>query len=123
MEYFIDEKNVIGDFDYPFAFKRIVELNLVNFDVWIIMNRNDAIKKLYGLKSRYTNRNLIPFALRQDCDDVACFDLDNFNKVCIIHDYASPGYEQHRSYDSFWDWFRSMVESMIEYEEIEEEYN
>jgi hypothetical protein len=36
--------------------------------------------------------------------------------VVVIHDFASPGYENKQEYNDFWAWFREAIEVMIEYE-------
>ncbi len=65
------------------------------------------------LKDRFPARNLIPFAKRKDCDDVACFELEKLGKIDIIHDFCDSGWEQRGEYDSFWDWFMEAIEEMI----------
>lgn len=40
-----------------------------------------------GLKRYPTNRNIIPFAHREDNDDVACWDKNSRHQVIIIHDF------------------------------------
>lgn len=56
------------------ALYKLLELELTNFDVWYFMDEDSASQKLKGLKGRYPNRILIPFARRGDCDDIACFE-------------------------------------------------
>lgn len=41
----------------------------------------------------HPNRCLIPFAKRDDNDDIACFELGKGESVIIIHDFASHGFE------------------------------
>ena len=65
---------------------------------------------------RYPQRILIPFARRGDNDDVACFELNKGEEVQIIHDFASIGYEQRKTYKTFWDWFRDAIEEMIQFD-------
>lgn len=60
-----------------------------------------------GLKQRYSTRKLVPFARRGDNDDVACLDAteqSNKPKIIIIHDWASPGYENRGEFDDFLAW-------------------
>jgi hypothetical protein len=103
-------------FDYPQAFLRIVEdQKLLDFDPWIIMQGEQLRSRLNGLKMRYPTRQLVPFARREDNDDVACW--DSKKRVVIIHDFASPGYETKLELNCFWDWLRSALEATIEYEE------
>jgi hypothetical protein len=80
-----------------------------------MMDRERAKICMSGLRERYW-RKYIPFAARQDNDDRACFDPELPGQVIVVHDYASEGWEQRSSFDSFWDWFRSSVEDMILFE-------
>jgi hypothetical protein len=68
-----------------------------------------------ALQQRYTTRRLVPFAFRQDNDDVACWDADP-GSVMIIHDYASPSYEQRAEFPDFYAWFRQAIEDFIDFE-------
>ena len=84
----------IPHFEYPESFQKIVELNLVDFDIWHLLDSDWAAELYQGLQTRYPNRKLIPFAKRSDCDDTACFEIGKGGKVQLIHDFASPGWEQ-----------------------------
>ncbi|MFF1019960.1 hypothetical protein ACFYLI_19220, partial [Proteus mirabilis] len=66
--------------------------------------RRAAQGSFWWFKKRYPNRNIIPFAHREDNDDVACWDKNSRHQVIIIHDFASEGYEYVGKFDSFWDW-------------------
>jgi hypothetical protein len=68
-----------------------------------------------GLKERYPARELFPFAMRTDCDDVACWERGNLERVVIIHDFADPGWEQEAVFDTYWDWFRSAINDFAEF--------
>ncbi len=103
-------------FTYPRPFMRLVERRITHLDPWWIFDRGFALEKLSGLKSRYSNRDLVPFARNQSNDDVECWERDNPSRVVIFHDYAEPGWEQRSTFDTFWDWFRSAVEDFIEFE-------
>ena len=65
----------IPHFEYPKSFEKIVELNLVDFDIWHLLDSDWAAKLYQGLQTRYPDRKLIPFAKRSDCDDTACFEI------------------------------------------------
>ena len=66
--------------------------------------------KFQSLAERYPNRELFPFAYRQDNDDVASWSKDAGEKVFIIHDFASPGWEDEGAFENVWSWFRSAIE-------------
>jgi hypothetical protein len=57
------------------------------------------------------------FAVRQDNDDVACWDIDQANAV-VVHDFASPGFEQRREFPGFYDWLRQAIEDLIEFDPV-----
>jgi hypothetical protein len=64
------------------------------------------------MRQRYPLRKLVPFARRQDDDDVACFDLDR-GAVAIVHDYASPGWEGNAEFADFRAWLHQAIDDMI----------
>jgi len=95
---------------YPKSFGRIVEQGLIHITPWHIMDSKRVLMQLEGLAERYPSRELFPFAYRQDNDDVACWVRGMGEKVFIIHDFASSGFEDEGSFDDVWSWFRSAVE-------------
>ena len=117
--YLLEKADIPYEFTYPEAIYKLLELNLVDFDVWYLMDKERARERITGLKQRYPERRLIPFAKRDDCDDIACFDAMFNEKVFIIHDFASPGWEQRETFDSVWEWLRYAINVMIEREKIE----
>lgn len=106
-------KEIYRDFQYPASFVKAVELNLLDFEFWYFMTNEQVATRINGLMKRYPNRKLVPFARRDDSDDIACFEVGKVPKVEIIHDFASEGYEQRGEYDCFWDWMRAAVEELI----------
>ncbi|AQY51493.1 hypothetical protein PWEIH_07881 [Listeria weihenstephanensis FSL R9-0317] len=111
MTYCIDSNIYV----YPESFQKIVELNMVNFDLWYLFDAERATRRYYDLKRRYPKRDLIPFAKRDDNDDIVCFEIGKGNKIQLIHDYSSEGYEQRGEYEDFWTWVRDAVNEMIEF--------
>ena len=99
----------------PVGLLRLVEQGVVDLAPWHIMPRELARKRMDGLRQRYTKK-YVPFARRQDNDDLACLDPEHQDQIVVIHDFASEGFEMRRSYESFWDWFRSAIEDMILFE-------
>lgn len=111
----IQEKLAVEGFQYPQSFMKVIELNLKDFDLWGIMDEGQVMQRIEGLKQRYPNRKLIPFARRYDNDDIACFEIGKGECVQIIHDYASEGYEQRKEFVDLWQWLEMAVHEMIEY--------
>lgn len=110
-KYFIDS----AIYKYPETYKKITELNLVDFDVWYFIESEQATRRYYDLKERYPNRQLIPFARRDDNDDIACFEVGKGDRVQLIHDFATEGFEQRREFQDLWEWLEFAVKEMIEY--------
>ena len=100
----------------PKEYLRVVEQNLVDLTPWYLMEHDQVVTRMQGLRLRYPGRQLVPFARRDDNDDVACWEKDRSEAVVVIHDFASAGHEERRVFPDFWSWFRGAVEDMIEFE-------
>jgi hypothetical protein len=105
---------------YPLAFERLVERQLTNFEPWWIFDASLARERMKGLAERYPGTLLVPFAKREDNDDVACFDARQPGKVVILHDFSSDGWERRVEFASFYDWLRRALEDMIEFDSMED---
>lgn len=103
-------------FSYPRQFEHIVELGLLDLEPWHILKGEALRDTKAGLAQRYPDRRLIPFAYRQDNDDVACWQAGESESVFVIHDFASAGWEQRASFASFYDWLRQAIEDLIEFD-------
>lgn len=101
---------------YPRSFCRLVEQGIIHLTPWHLMEGEQALEDARGLARRYTDRQLFPFAFRQDCDDVACWEKGHGEKVFIVHDFASPGWEQRETFDDVWSWFRMAVGETIDWD-------
>lgn len=99
----------------PEELDRIVRLGLIRLAPWHILDRSESARILPGLRERFAAR-YVPFAKRQDNDDLACLDPARPGQVLVIHDYASPGWELKATFASFWDWFRSAIEALIAFD-------
>lgn len=110
-KYFIDEQI----YKYPEGYKKLVELGLVDFDIWYLIESEQATRRYYDLKKRFPKRQLIPFARRDDSDDIACFEIGQENKVHIIHDFTTEGFEQREVYQDIWEWLVFVINKMREY--------
>jgi hypothetical protein len=111
--YILPERQRPSWLEYPHSFCRIVEQALVHITPWHLLEAQRAVVHFKGLAERYPTRELFPFAYRQDNDDVACWSNGTGEKVFIIHDFASPGWEDEAVFDDVWTWFRAAVEETI----------
>jgi hypothetical protein len=101
-------------FSYPAEFIRVVELGLTQLEPWWIIEGKALRDRYSGLTQRYPSRTLVPFAVRQDRDDVACWE-GSAKHVVIIHDFADPGWEQRAEFDGFYPWLRKAFDDFIEF--------
>lgn len=112
----LSEKELPPGFNYPRQFSHIVELGLTEIQPWCVLEGNPLRAAIAGLAQRYPDQKLIPFARRQDNDDIACWKVGANEEVFIIHDFASSGWEQRSRFPSFYDWFRRAIEDLIEFD-------
>lgn len=107
-EFFISNKLIPQDFSYPSSYLDFVKESLPNLEPWDYFFDKEEIDFFFrGLQERYPKRILVPFARRVDNDDVACFDgadTSGDSRVMIIHDRASPGWENHGEFENFLEW-------------------
>lgn len=101
--------------EYPRAYVRLVEQGLTDLTPWYFLEKTGMLKYASELHGRYGLRRL-PFARRQDNDDVACFEEGHNGAVVLIHDGATPGTEVRSRFGDVWSWFRYAVEEMIEWD-------
>ena len=111
----LNESELPSWFAYPHQYLRLVEQGVVNLTPWHIIGGSEALSRLSGLQNRYPGRDLVPFAVRQDNDLVACWEKSAPERVFVIKDFASEGWESISDYNSFWDWFRRACEDMIDF--------
>lgn len=107
-EFFLSDTLLPGDFKYPQSYIDFVKREIPDTEPWHFLC-NELEWRFKGLKQRYPNRSVIPFARRRDNDDVACFDGADTSgnpRVFIIHDFASPGWEGRGEYENFNEWLK-----------------
>lgn len=115
MGYMLSLVDLPHGFSYPASFIRVVELGLVDLEPWLILEGGLLHDRYRGLEARYPGRRLVPFARRQDNDDVACWQVGE-QQVLIIHDFADPGREVRETLPSFYDWLRRAIDDLIDFE-------
>ncbi|RKT79947.1 hypothetical protein DFJ68_3426 [Terracoccus luteus] len=105
-------------FAYPPELLRILRLGLVDLEPWLVLRGEPLLALHHGLRTRYPARHLVPFARRTDRDDVACWDLEpGAAPICVVGDYEVPGYEQGETHATFYGWFRSAVDDLVEWDD------
>ena len=102
-------------FEYPREFLRIIRLGIVDLEPWYMLDGDHLRKKLAGMSKRYPAKSLVPFAVRKNNDYTACWDGQP-GKVYIVHDFASPGYENRMEFENFYSWLRAAIDDCIEFD-------
>ena len=100
-------------FEYPSEYDWLVKHKLTDLEPWYLLDGDELISCMETIIKLYPSYDAVPFARRQDNDDVACWLRDQSGTVQIIHIYASPGWEKSEQFPNFWEWFRSAIEEMI----------
>jgi hypothetical protein len=90
---------------YPESYLKLVAVGEKHFFPWFFFSGDQMLKYSSGLRGRYPFRKLFAFAKRDDSDDIACWEADKPNKVVIVHDFASAGWEERQIFDNFEDWY------------------
>jgi hypothetical protein len=99
----------------PHPYARLIDQHLTDLTPWYFLEKPRMLKYADELKRRYGVSRL-PFARRQDNDDVACFEEGRGPAVVLIHDGAASGSEVRSQFSDVWGWFRYAVEQMIEWD-------
>lgn len=90
---------------YPPDYIHLVKSGNDEFLPWYLMDKDQLLIRYQGLQQRYPKRILFPFARDDNSDDVACWEKDKPGKVILIHDFASPGYENKMEFETFQKWY------------------
>lgn len=97
-------------FSYPKDFLCALQSGLRDVGAWQILDGKWLRVRHEGIKKRFPDRDLVPFARRLDCDDVACWDSKSSPSVEVVHDFSAPGWEERDSYPSFQAWLLAVQE-------------
>ena len=76
--------------EYPEGYLRIVNQGVTDLTPWHIIDTERVVNRLNGLHQRFPDRELFPFAIRQDNDLLACWEKTAPGKVVIIKDFMRP---------------------------------
>ena len=91
---------------YPSAYLDLVKNGEDEFLPWYLMDKDQLLIRYNGMQMRYPDKTLFPFARDDNSDDVACWEEGKPNKVILIHDFASPGFENKKEFESFEEWYK-----------------
>lgn len=117
MNGFMLEADLLPDgFSYPKQYLRFLKTGASELLPWYFLGAENLKKKYQGLRNRFNKRALVPFAVRDDNDDVACWEAGHGERVFIVHDFAGPGWEQREEFPDFNAWLYSALEEYIRFD-------
>jgi len=96
---------------YPQEYLDLIKNNKDGLLPWYLMNKEQILIRYRGLMTRYPKRELFPFARDDSSDDIACWERNKPEKVILIHDFASPGYENKLEFETFDKWYLYITNS------------
>ena len=99
----------------PQVYTRLCELKWEGLEPWRWLTSERLTFRMVGFTVRYPGRKLVPFAERQDCDDVACWDINSPGMVIIIHDFADDGHETRACFESFRIWLHQALDDCMDF--------
>ena len=117
-----DSKKPEFGFPLPPGYDWALARGLLNFGTsplypWYLLDRTDcfSVNEKWPRNSEHAG-SLIAFARRRDNDDIACFmPVDRTVKIVLIHGWTVAGYDVVATYDSFWDWLKSIIDDFAEF--------
>ena len=117
------------DFATPRGYRWLIERKLVGFEANSAMQpwHYLPIEHTFDLIDRWPSgpgkTRLFAFAKRQDCDDLACFEVheNQATRVVIVHGWTAESYQIDHSYDTIWDWLKSVVDDVAQWVESGDE--
>ena len=117
----MDTSNV-PDFGFkvPRGYQWLVERGVMTninspLEPWFLLDRNQ--KNVTSDQRFEGTSRLVSFARRRDSDDIACFRVNAQNEVdgvVLVHGWVPGGDQVVGTYDSFWDWLKSVIDDIAE---------
>ena len=119
----------LRDTSIPLPLRWALAHGIKSLTPWQFLNESEHIENLRAQYRREVSggsqaiSDCLPFASRQDCDDVAAFVIANdivTGEVIDVHlTWASgperPGYPGLERYPDFWAWFKSAVDASADW--------
>ena len=115
----VSEADLPSGFRYPEAFQTVLAHGMTDLVPWHPLEGDLLHAVHFGINERYPRYGgLVPFARRQDNDDVACLHVGRAGEVLIIHDYASAGWEMQDRLPDLAAFMRRLVDDFVDFHEL-----
>jgi hypothetical protein len=102
-------------YDWIVAKKLIGKINSSSISPWYQVDEME-MKYINEIFKSHQHNNLILFARRQDCDDMAFFKIteNTISDIYVIEGWIGDGYNVIEIYHSLWDWLKSVIDDLSE---------
>lgn len=110
------------NFPKPKPYTWVVDKGLAGFSAssalqpWYFLPENEMFQPTAKWPHGPSAAVLVAFARRQDCDDIACFEVREVEPtpVVLIHAWTANGYDIVARYDSLWEWLKAVIDDIAE---------
>ncbi|MCM3885312.1 hypothetical protein [Frankia sp. R82] len=106
-------------FCYPAEYLRVVDLGLTNLEPWLLMDGEALLQANNSLRSRFPQADLVPFAVRRDTDDLACWEASSGEVVLVRHRRCGspmPGPALRGRFEDFHGWLLQAVTNLARFD-------
>lgn len=109
------------DTSVPLPLRRLIAHGITSLTPWHFLADRDRVAALRAEYRAETadGRDGLPFAVRQDCDDIAAFVVFNgeiTETVVNLHlTYSRNGFPSEQRYKTFWEWLKSAVDDSADF--------
>lgn len=81
---------------------------------WYYLDKNNIIHVTDVWPAGSYKGRLVAFARRYDNDDLACFAIEaqHVKSIVVVHGWTDTGYDLVASYDTFWEWLKSVIDDI-----------
>lgn len=105
------------------GYQWLIDRSLVGFEPfsqlqpWFFQQEDE----LFFLNERWPDgpiiSDLLSFARRQDCDDIACLSISNEGNIEVVlaQCWVGSSYEVIETYPTFWEWLKSIITDIQEW--------
>ena len=112
--------NSMSKMTLPSGYKWLVDRALVGYEPFTQLQpwHYLPLDQCFWASDRWpnvTDKRLLAFAKRQDCDDLACFivgDRGGIQGIALIHGWTPSGYDFDREFTDFWAWLKYVVDEI-----------
>ena len=121
MQFNIDEALASRDFQWIVENKLIGTKPFTQLQPWFLMER-DSMFWATDVWKHDLDYRLLTFARRQDCDDLACFQINNYGKligIVTVHGWSNSTISVNKQYSDIWEWLKSVIDDIKEWASID----